>query len=289
MPAQFIDGKSLAETLRQQVGDRAKQFLSQYGRAPGLTVILVGNNPASEVYVRHKVAACEKANIVSDLIRLDASCSTEALLQTIQGLNANPNVDGILVQLPLPGHIPEKTIIEAIAPDKDVDGFHPVNAGALFTGQPCLKPCTPLGVMVMLDHQKTPLRAAEAVVVGASNIVGKPLAMMLLQAGATVTICNSKTQNLEEKTRRADILVAAVGRPGLITAEMVKPGAVVIDVGINRLASGKLVGDVDFDNVARVAKAITPVPGGVGPMTIAMLLQNTLDAAESVAHAHSLT
>ncbi|MGA0984019.1 MAG: bifunctional methylenetetrahydrofolate dehydrogenase/methenyltetrahydrofolate cyclohydrolase FolD, partial [Burkholderiaceae bacterium] len=284
MPAQFIDGKSLAETLRQQVGDRAKRFLSQHGRAPGLTVILVGNNPASEVYVRHKVAACEKASIVSELIRLDASCSTEALLQTIQSLNANPNVDGILVQLPLPGHIPEKTIIEAISPNKDVDGFHPVNAGALFTGQPCLKPCTPLGVMVMLDHQKTPLRAAEAVVVGASNIVGKPLAMMLLQAGATVTICNSKTQNLEEKTRRADILIAAVGRPGLITAEMVKPGAVVIDVGINRLASGKLVGDVDFENVARVAKAITPVPGGVGPMTIAMLLQNTLDAAESVAH-----
>ncbi|MGA1155099.1 MAG: bifunctional methylenetetrahydrofolate dehydrogenase/methenyltetrahydrofolate cyclohydrolase FolD [Burkholderiaceae bacterium] len=289
MPAQFIDGKSLAETLRQQVGDRAKRFLSQHGRAPGLTVILVGNNPASEVYVRHKVAACEKASIVSELIRLDASCSTEALLQTIQGLNANPNVDGILVQLPLPGHIPEKTIIEAISSNKDVDGFHPVNAGALFTGQPCLKPCTPLGVMVMLDHQKTPLRAAEAVVVGASNIVGKPLAMMLLQAGATVTICNSKTQNLEEKTRRADILIAAVGRPGLITAEMVKPGAVVIDVGINRLASGKLVGDVDFENVARVAKAITPVPGGVGPMTIAMLLQNTLDAAESVAHVQSLT
>ncbi|MEY3047511.1 MAG: hypothetical protein RL424_833, partial [Pseudomonadota bacterium] len=279
MPAQFIDGKSLAETLRQQVGDRAKRFLSQHGRAPGLTVILVGNNPASEVYVRHKVAACEKASIVSELIRLDASCSTEALLQTIRSLNANPNVDGILVQLPLPGHIPEKTIIEAISPNKDVDGFHPVNAGALFTGQPCLKPCTPLGVMVMLDHQKTPLRAAEAVVVGASNIVGKPLAMMLLQAGATVTLCNSKTQNLEEKTRRADILIAAVGRPGLITAEMVKPGAVVIDVGINRLASGKLVGDVDFENVARVAKAITPVPGGVGPMTIAMLLQNTLDAA----------
>ncbi|MGA0101660.1 MAG: tetrahydrofolate dehydrogenase/cyclohydrolase catalytic domain-containing protein, partial [Burkholderiaceae bacterium] len=164
MPAQFIDGKSLAETLRQQVGDRAKRFLSQHGRAPGLTVILVGNNPASEVYVRHKVAACEKASIVSELIRLDASCSTEALLQTIQGLNANPNVDGILVQLPLPGHIPEKTIIEAISPNKDVDGFHPVNAGALFTGQPCLKPCTPLGVMVMLNHQKTPLRAAEAVV-----------------------------------------------------------------------------------------------------------------------------
>jgi len=289
MPAQFIDGKSLAETLRQQVGDRAKRFLSQHGRAPGLTVILVGNNPASEVYVRHKVTACEKASIVSELIRLDASCSTEALLQTIRSLNANPNVDGILVQLPLPGHIPEKTIIEAISPNKDVDGFHPVNAGALFTGQPCLKPCTPLGVMVMLDHQKTPLRAAEAVVVGASNIVGKPLAMMLLQAGATVTICNSKTQNLEEKTRRADILIAAVGRPGLITAEMVKPGAVVIDVGINRLASGKLVGDVDFENVARVAKTITPVPGGVGPMTIAMLLQNTLDAAESVAHARSLT
>ena len=187
------------------------------------------------------------------------------------------------MQLPLPKHIAEKTIIQAIGPDKDVDGFHPVNAGALFTGQPCLKPCTPLGVMVMLEHYNTALRGAEAVVVGASNIVGKPLAMMLLQAGATVTLCNSKTQNLEEKTRRADVLVAAVGRPGLISAEMVKPGAVVIDVGINRLESGQLVGDVDFDRVARVAKAITPVPGGVGPMTIAMLLQNTLDAAESFA------
>jgi methylenetetrahydrofolate dehydrogenase (NADP+) / methenyltetrahydrofolate cyclohydrolase len=283
MSAQFIDGKSLAETLRQQVGSRAAHFLSLHGRAPGLTVILVGNNPASEVYVRHKVAACEKAGIASQLIRLDASCSSEALLEQIESLNKDRTVDGILVQLPLPKHIAEKTIIQAIAPGKDVDGFHPVNAGALFTGQPCLKPCTPLGVMVMLEHSGIALRGAEAVVVGASNIVGKPLAMMLLQAGATVTLCNSKTQNLEEKTRRADVLVAAVGRPGLISAEMVKPGAVVIDVGINRLESGKLVGDVDFDRVARVAKAITPVPGGVGPMTIAMLLQNTLDAAESLA------
>ena len=283
MPAQLIDGKSLAETLRQQVGSRAARFLSLHARAPGLTVILVGSNPASEVYVRHKVAACEKAGIASQLIRLDATCSSEALLEQIGRLNKDRTVDGILVQLPLPKHIAEKTIIQAIAPGKDVDGFHPVNAGALFTGQPCLKPCTPLGVMVMLEHHNTALRGAEAVVVGASNIVGKPLAMMLLQAGATVTLCNSKTQNLEEKTRRADVLVAAVGRPGLISAEMVKPGAVVIDVGINRLESGQLVGDVDFDRVARVAKAITPVPGGVGPMTIAMLLQNTLDAAESLA------
>ena len=283
MPAQLIDGKSLAETLRQQVGSRAARFLSLHGRAPGLTVILVGSNPASEVYVRHKVAACEKAGIASQLIRLDATCSSEALLEQIGRLNKDRTFDGILVQLPLPKHIAEKTIIQAIAPGKDVDGFHPVNAGALFTGQPCLKPCTPLGVMVMLEHHNTALRGAEAVVVGASNIVGKPLAMMLLQAGATVTLCNSKTQNLEEKTRRADVLVAAVGRPGLISAEMVKPGAVVIDVGINRLESGKLVGDVDFDRVARVAKAITPVPGGVGPMTIAMLLQNTLEAAESLA------
>ena len=283
MPAQLIDGKSLAETLRQQVGSRAARFSSLHGRAPGLTVILVGSNPASEVYVRHKVAACEKAGIASQLIRLDATCSSEALLEQIGRLNKDRTIDGILVQLPLPKHIAEKTIIQAIAPGKDVDGFHPVNAGALFTGQPCLKPCTPLGVMVMLEHHNTALRGAEAVVVGASNIVGKPLAMMLLQAGATVTLCNSKTQNLEEKTRRADVLVAAVGRPGLVSAEMVKPGAVVIDVGINRLESGKLVGDVDFDRVARVAKAITPVPGGVGPMTIAMLLQNTLEAAESLA------
>jgi methylenetetrahydrofolate dehydrogenase (NADP+)/methenyltetrahydrofolate cyclohydrolase len=283
MPTQTIDGKTLAETLRKQVAERARRFQNQHKRPPGLTVILVGNNPASEVYVRHKVSACEKAGIVSELIRLDASCSTETLLAQIQTLNADSSVDGILVQLPLPKHIREKKVIEAIAPKKDVDGFHPLNAGALFTSQPCLKACTPLGVMVMLEHLKTPLRGAQAVVVGASNIVGKPLAMMLLKAGATVTICNSKTQNLEERTRQADVLIAAVGRPGLITAEMVKPGAVVIDVGINRLESGKLVGDVDFESVANVAAAITPVPGGVGPMTIAMLLQNTLDAAESAA------
>ena len=281
MPAQLIDGKSLAERLRQTLAERAKQFNARSGRPAGLAVILVGNNPASEVYVRHKVAACEKAAIASQLIRLEASCTTETLLSQIESLNNDSQVDGILVQLPLPEHIPEKKVIEAIAPHKDVDGFHPVNAGALFTGQPCLKPCTPFGVMVMLEQIQAPLRGAHAVVVGASNIVGKPLAMMLLQAGATVTICNSKTQNLEEKTRRADILIAAVGRPSLITAEMVKPGAVIIDVGINRLDSGKLVGDVDFEKVAQVAQAITPVPGGVGPMTIAMLLQNTLDAAEA--------
>jgi methylenetetrahydrofolate dehydrogenase (NADP+)/methenyltetrahydrofolate cyclohydrolase len=281
MPAQLIDGKSLAERLRQTLAERAKQFNARSGRPAGLAVILVGNNPASEVYVRHKVAACEKAAIASQLIRLEASCTTETLLSQIESLNNDSQVDGILVQLPLPEHIPEKKVIEAIAPHKDVDGFHPVNAGALFTGQPCLNPCTPFGVMVMLEQIQAPLRGAHAVVVGASNIVGKPLAMMLLQAGATVTICNSKTQNLEEKTRRADILIAAVGRPSLITAEMVKPGAVIIDVGINRLDSGKLVGDVDFEKVAQVAQAITPVPGGVGPMTIAMLLQNTLDAAEA--------
>ena len=281
MPAQLLDGKSLAERLRQTLAERAKQFNARTGRPAGLAVILVGNNPASEVYVRHKVAACEKAAIASQLIRLEASCTTETLLSQIESLNNDSRVDGILVQLPLPEHIPEKRVIEAIAPHKDVDGFHPANAGALFTGQPCLKPCTPFGVMVMLEQIQAPLRGAHAVVVGASNIVGKPLAMMLLQAGATVTICNSKTQNLEEKTRRADILIVAVGRPGLITAEMVKPGAVGIDVGINRLDSGKLVGDVDFERVAQVAQAITPVPGGVGPMTIAMLLQNTLDAAEA--------
>jgi methylenetetrahydrofolate dehydrogenase (NADP+)/methenyltetrahydrofolate cyclohydrolase len=250
------------------------------GRPPGLTVVVVGNNPASAVYVRNKVKACEAAGFHSELIALPQECSEAELLSVLDRLNADPAIDGILVQLPLPDQIDDQRVIEAIAAEKDVDGFHIANAGALMTGAPVFRPCTPYGVMKMLEHMGASLRGAEAVVVGASNIVGKPMAMLLLQAGATVTLCNSKTRDLGAHTRRADILIAAVGRPQMITAEMVKPGAIVIDVGINRLADGRLVGDVDTDGVAQVAAAVSPVPGGVGPMTIAMLLVNTMESAE---------
>jgi methylenetetrahydrofolate dehydrogenase (NADP+)/methenyltetrahydrofolate cyclohydrolase len=243
-------------------------------------VILVGENPASEVYVRNKVKACAEAGIHSELLRRSSDLTQTELLDLIATLNGDPTIDGILVQLPLPAHIDGHRVIEAIDADKDVDGFHISNAGALMTGKPLFQPCTPYGVIRMLESIETAIRGAHAVVVGASNIVGKPMALMLQSRGATVTICNSKTRDLPEHTRRADILVSAVGRPGMITADMVKPGAVVIDVGIHRLADGKLVGDVDFKRVAQVAGAITPVPGGVGPMTIAMLLVNTLESAE---------
>lgn len=278
MTARIIDGQALAQSIRAEVRDRVATAQKAARRAPGLAVILVGDNPASEVYVRNKVRACEDAGIFSLLTRLPAQTSQSTLLAEIDRLNQDPAIDGILVQLPVPSHINDERVIHAIAPEKDVDGFHPMNAGALMTGRPRFRPCTPYGVMKILESIQTPLRGAEAVIVGASNIVGKPLALLLLQAGATVTLCNSKTTALAEKTRRADILVAAVGRPGLITADMVKPGAVVIDVGINRLPSGKLVGDVNFEEVLRVASALTPVPGGVGPMTIAMLLVNTLES-----------
>ncbi len=283
MAARLIDGLALAKALRQEAAERAKACLKA-GRAPGLTVILVGDNPASQVYVRNKVKACDEAGIRSQLIQQPASLSEADLLELIRQLNADPTVDGILVQLPLPPQIDSHKVIEAIDADKDVDGFHISNAGALMTGKPLFQPCTPYGVMKMLESIQAPIRGANAVIVGASNIVGKPMAMMLLAAGATVTILNSKTRNLEEHTRRADILVAAVGRPRMITADMVQPGAIVIDVGINRLPDGKLVGDVDFQPVCAVASAITPVPGGVGPMTIAMLLINTLESAERRLH-----
>ncbi len=283
MAARLIDGLALAKALRQEAAERAKACLKA-GRAPGLTVILVGDNPASQVYVRNKVKACDEAGIRSQLIQQPASLSEADLLGLIRQLNADPTVDGILVQLPLPPQIDSHQVIEAIDADKDVDGFHISNAGALMTGKPLFQPCTPYGVMKMLESIQAPIRGANAVIVGASNIVGKPMAMMLLAAGATVTILNSKTRNLHEHTRRADILVAAVGRPRMITADMVQPGAIVIDVGINRLPDGKLVGDVDFQPVCAVASAITPVPGGVGPMTIAMLLINTLESAERRLH-----
>ncbi len=254
--------------------------LAQHGRPAGLAVVLVGDSPASQVYVRNKVKACEDNGIYSVLEKYDADLSEAALLARIDALNRDPRIHGILVQLPLPPHIDAHKVIEAIAPEKDVDGFHISNAGLLMTGQPLFRPCTPYGIMKMLESIDYPVRGAHAVVVGASNIVGKPQAMLLLQAGATVTICNSKTRDLGHHTRQADILVAATGRRNLITADMVKPGAVVIDVGMNRDDEGKLCGDVDFSNVKEVASHITPVPGGVGPMTITMLLVNTIEAAE---------
>ncbi len=280
MSAKIIDGKTIAQQVRNEVAEQVKQRLAAGKRAPGLAVVLVGENPASQVYVRNKAAACEAAGMLSRVISLGEDTPEEELLNVIEALNADPAIHGILVQLPLPGHIDTGLVIETISATKDVDGFHVSNAGLLMTGRPLFRPCTPYGVMKMLESENVPLRGAEAVVVGASNIVGKPMAMLLLAAGATVTICNSKTRDLGAQTRRADVLVVATGKPGMIRGDMVKPGAVVIDVGINRLESGKLTGDVDFDAAAQVAAAITPVPGGVGPMTIAMLLVNTLEAAE---------
>ncbi|MGB7481274.1 MAG: bifunctional methylenetetrahydrofolate dehydrogenase/methenyltetrahydrofolate cyclohydrolase FolD [Burkholderiaceae bacterium] len=279
MTAQLIDGTLLSRQLRADVAARA-QALAARGRQPGLAVVLVGDNPASQVYVRNKVKACQDNGIHSVLEKYDADLSEAALLQRIDALNRDPRIHGILVQLPLPPQIDAHKVIEAIAPEKDVDGFHISNAGLLMTGQPLFRPCTPYGIMKMLESINYPVRGAHAVVVGASNIVGKPQAMLLLQAGATVTICNSKTRDLGHHTRQADILVAATGRRNLITADMVKPGAVVIDVGMNRDDQGKLCGDVDFSQVREVAGHITPVPGGVGPMTITMLLVNTVEAAE---------
>ncbi|MBC2769376.1 bifunctional methylenetetrahydrofolate dehydrogenase/methenyltetrahydrofolate cyclohydrolase FolD [Pusillimonas minor] len=279
MTARIIDGKALSNTIKEDVAQRVTA-LKEKGLTPGLAVVLVGEDPASSVYVRNKAAACEKAGLHSEVIRLKADITETALLDVVLDLNANPRIHGILVQLPLPAHLDAAKVIETIAAEKDVDGFHISNAGLLMTGQPLFRPCTPYGIMKLLESQDVALRGAEAVVVGASNIVGKPMAMLLLAAGATVTICNSKTRDLPAQTRRADVLVVATGRPEMITGDMVKPGAVVIDVGINRLPDGRLTGDVEFASASQVASAITPVPGGVGPMTIAMLLVNTLEAAE---------
>lgn len=280
MTAQRIDGKALAAQVRAEVAVRAAA-LTAAGRQPGLAVILVGANPASQVYVRNKVAACEQAGMRSILETYAATLHEADLLARIHTLNQDEAVHGILVQLPLPAHIDAHRVIEAISPRKDVDGFHVSSAGALMVGQPGFRPCTPLGCMRMLEHiGMGRLRRKHAVVVGRSNIVGKPMAMMLLAANATVTIAHSGTADLAAICRQADVLVAAVGKVGLITADMVKPGAVVIDVGMNRNAEGALCGDVDFGAVEQVAGWITPVPGGVGPMTIAMLLANTVQACE---------
>jgi methylenetetrahydrofolate dehydrogenase (NADP+) / methenyltetrahydrofolate cyclohydrolase len=283
MPATLIDGIALSKSIKEDVAARVASLGAQK-ITPKLVVVLVGANPASQVYVRNKIKACADAGMNSELIELGDACTQAELLACVEKLNSDASVHGILVQLPLPPQLDSHTVIEAIAAEKDVDGFHVSNAGALMVGNPRFKPCTPFGVMKMLEWVQTQggptLRGAEAVIVGASNIVGKPQAMLLLQQGATITICNSKTKDLGAQTRRADVLVVATGKAKMITGDMIKPGAVVIDVGINRMDNGKLCGDVDFDSAKEVAGFITPVPGGVGPMTIAMLLMNTVEAAE---------
>jgi len=283
MSAAIIDGKAFAEGLRARVGTLAADFTARAGRQPGLTVVLVGEDPASAVYVRSKGKATEAAGMKSDTIRLPAETSEAELLDVVRKLNADGTVDGILVQLPLPKHINENAVIATIDPNKDVDGFHPVNAGRLATGLNGFVPCTPLGCLMLLKDRLGDLAGKEAVVIGRSNIVGKPMAQLLLGESCTVTIAHSKTKDLPNVVRRADIVVAAVGRPEMVKADWIKPGAAVIDVGINRIDAGegktRLVGDVAFDEVKEVAGAITPVPGGVGPMTIAVLLRNTLVAA----------
>lgn len=283
--ARLIDGNALSLKLRADFADRARQ-LAERGVRPGLAVILVGENPASAVYVRNKVAACEKAGIRSLRFDYPAAVEPAVVLSQVATLNADPSVHGILVQLPLPPQFNSEAVLDAVSPDKDVDGFHAQNVGLLAQGTPAFVPCTPYGVMKMLESEHVDIKGAEAVVVGRSNIVGKPMARLLLQAGATVTVCHSQTRDLAFHTRRADILVAAIGRPRMITGDMIKPGGVVIDVGINRLPAeqgGKLCGDVDFESARRIASLVTPVPGGVGPMTITMLLANTLKSAERFA------
>jgi methylenetetrahydrofolate dehydrogenase (NADP+) / methenyltetrahydrofolate cyclohydrolase len=276
----LLDGAALAQEIRLQCKQSAEDVFRKIGRKPGLAVILVGNNSASEVYVKHKVSDCHEVGFESSLLRLPEDATQAQLLELITSLNQDRRIDGILVQLPLPATIDTRRVLETIDPAKDVDGFHVVNAGSLMTGNPLFRPCTPYGVMKLLEKAGTPLRGAEAVVIGASNIVGKPQAMMLLQAGATVTICNSKTKDLAAHTRRADVLVVAVGRAKMITGDMLKEGVTVIDVGMNRDENGKLCGDVDFASASKKAAWITPVPGGVGPMTRAMLLVNTLESAQ---------
>lgn len=278
MSATKIDGKLLAAKLREEVKVDAEKFEREYGRKIGLAVILAGENPASKIYVRNKIAACEETGVKSMEYYLPDSVTTEELVELVETLNADENVDGLLVQLPLPAGVNEKAVLGAVAPGKDVDGFHAVNAGNLMLGNPCLAACTPSGVMELIKSTGTNIAGKHAVVVGRSNIVGKPVALMLLSENATVTVCHSRTQNLADYTRSADILVVAVGKKEFITGDMIKPRAVVIDVGMNR-EDKKLYGDVEYATAAEKAAFITPVPGGVGPMTITMLLKNTVKAA----------
>lgn len=279
MTSQLINGVELSKQIRLDLQSKVSA-LSALGKTPGLAVILVGDNPASQVYVRNKVTACEQVGIHSVLDKAPENLSEAQLLEKIEALNQDPKIHGILVQLPLPAHIDAQRVIEAISPLKDVDGFHISSAGALMTGSPGFWPCTPFGCMKMLESIDFDLKGKHAVVIGRSNIVGKPMALMLLQKNATVTICHSHTQNLAQHTLQADLVVAAVGVRNVLTKDMVKPGAVVLDVGMNRDEAGKLCGDVDFAGVSEVASFITPVPGGVGPMTITMLLHNTVLAAQ---------
>jgi methylenetetrahydrofolate dehydrogenase (NADP+)/methenyltetrahydrofolate cyclohydrolase len=280
--ARRIDGRAIAAEYRAELAIRVERLREQ-GVIPGLAVVIVGDDPASRVYVRNKSFACEAIGMRSVVHALPRETSQAQLISFVRRLNQDVAVHGILVQMPLPAPLDKHAVIEAILPEKDVDGFHYENVGKLVGGDPAFYPCTPWGIMKMLEHEEVPIQGSRAVVVGRSNIVGKPMAIMLLNAGATVTVCHSQTRDLAEITREGEILVVAVGRPGVVTGPMVRPGAVVIDVGVNRLADGRLVGDLDFESVAAVASAITPVPGGVGPMTIAMLLANTVRSAERVA------
>ena len=282
MTAKIIDGKAIAQEYRRESAVRVER-LREAGVVPGLAVVIVGDDAASKVYVRNKALACEAIGMRSEVHALPARTTQAQLMAFVRRLNEDPAVHGVLVQLPLPRHLDSRAVIESIAPAKDVDGFHYQNVGSLVVGESAFYPCTPWGVMKMLEHEGVAVEGLHAVVVGRSTIVGKPMALLLLNAGATVTVCHSKTRDLPAMTRQGDILVAAVGKPRMITAGMVKPGAIVIDVGINRLPDGKLAGDVDFEGVSQVASRITPVPGGVGPMTIAMLVANTVKSAERVA------
>lgn len=278
--AEIIDGKAVSSALREEIKRKTEKFISKKGIRPGLAVIIVGDDPASKIYVSNKEKACAQVGFYSDVYRLPENTTEQELLALIDKLNGDEKIHGILCQLPLPAHLDSEKVILEISPKKDVDAFHPVNTGKIMIGNYDFLPCTPAGVMKLIESTGTDISGKECVVVGRSNIVGKPQAMLLLQKNGTVTVCHSKTRNLGEVTRRADILVVAIGKPDFITADMVKDGAIVIDVGMNRKPDGKLTGDVDFDGVSKKASFITPVPGGVGPMTITMLLQNTLTAAE---------
>lgn len=278
MTAQILDGKLLASRILEKLYNYIRQLTDEGYRAPGLAVILVGDDPASQIYVRKKQEACAQVGIISTLYPLKSSTDEQALLELVQNLNNDPTVDGILLQLPLPKTIDPSTIIDQINPSKDVDGFHPYNIGCLASKRPTLHPCTPIGIITLLVENSITLKGLNAVVVGASNIVGRPMALELLQAEATVTITHSSTKNLDQHIRNADLVVVAIGKPGVIQSDWIKPGAIVVDVGINRLDDGTIVGDIDFATAKNRASWITPVPGGVGPMTVAMLLQNTLTA-----------